>query len=69
MEVDLFSHNKQPDAVAEAVSAEKLVLWREARDMVALVEDHLGVAEEDQITLSEQIHVGQPHQSDESCPF
>lgn len=69
VEVEMLSHNKQPDAVAEAVSSEKLVLWREARDMVALVEDDLGVAEEDQITLSEQIHVGQPHQSDESCPF
>jgi hypothetical protein len=69
VEVDMLSHNKQPDAVAEAVSSEKLVLLREACDMVALVEDDLGVAEEDQITLSEQIHVGQPHQSDESCPF
>jgi hypothetical protein len=69
VEVEMLSHNKQPDAVAEAVSSEKLVLWREARDMVALIEDDLDVTEEDQITLSEQIHVGQPHQSDESCPF
>jgi hypothetical protein len=69
VEVDMLSHNRQPDAVAEAVSSEKLVLWREARDMVALIEDNLDVTEEDQITLSEQIHVGQPHQSDESCPF
>jgi hypothetical protein len=58
VEVDMLSHDKQPDAVAEAVSSEKLLLWHEARDMVALVEDDLGVAEEDYITLSEQIHAG-----------
>src|SRR5437588_7092036 len=65
VEVDMLSHDKQPDAVAEAVSSEKLLLWSEARDMVALVEDDLGVAEEDHTTLSEQILAGQSHQPDE----
>jgi hypothetical protein len=66
VEVDMLGHDKQPDAVAEAVSSEKLLLWHEARDHVALVEDDLGVAEEDHITLSEQIHAGNSHESAES---
>ena len=37
VEVDMLSHDKQPDAVAEAVSSEKLLLWSEARDHVATV--------------------------------
>jgi hypothetical protein len=69
VEVDMLSHDKQPDDVAEAVSSEKLVLWGEARDHVALVEDDLGVTEEDHITISEQIHAGQSHRPDESFPF
>ena len=69
VEVDMLSHDKQPDDVAEAVSSEKLLLWHEARDHIALVEDDLGVPEEDQVVLSEQILAGQSHQPDESFPF
>jgi hypothetical protein len=69
VEVDMLSHDKQLDDVAEAVSSEKLLLWHEARDHVALVEDDLGVAEEDHIILSEQILAGQSHEPDERFPI
>ena len=69
VEVDMLSHDKQPDDVADAVSSEKLVLWREASEHIALVEDDLGVPEEDQVALSEQILAGQSYQPDESFPF
>jgi len=69
VEVDMLSHDKQPDAVVEAVSSEKLLLWHEARDHIALVEDDLGVPEEDQVVLSEQILKGQLHQPDDGFPI
>ncbi|MFL6284594.1 MAG: hypothetical protein ACJ74Q_15720 [Pyrinomonadaceae bacterium] len=67
VEVEMLSHDRQPDAVAEAVSDEKMVLWREARGHIALVEDDLGVGEDDHVTLSEHIAAGaQQQQSAES---
>lgn len=66
VEVDMLSHDKQPDVIAEAVGDEKLVLWREARGHIANVEDDLGVGEDDHIILSEQILPGDQQQQADS---
>jgi hypothetical protein len=61
VEVDMFSSNKSPDEVEEAVAKEKLVLWREAARNIGFVEDELGVPDELRISLSERVlHAGEP---------
>lgn len=66
VEVDMLSHDRQPDDIAAAVSDEKLVLWREARGHIANVEDDLGVGEDDHTILSEHILPGAQQQQADS---
>ncbi|HEU4594633.1 MAG TPA: hypothetical protein VFS10_05645 [Pyrinomonadaceae bacterium] len=67
VEVDMFSRNKSPDEVEDAVAKEKLVLWREAARNIGFVEEELGVPDALRISLSERVrHAGEPSATAES---
>lgn len=67
VEVDMLSRDKSPDEVEDAVSKEKLVLWREAARSISFVENELSVPDEMRISLSERVlHAGEPSATAES---
>lgn len=67
VEVEMFSHDKSPDEVEEAVAKEKLVLWREAARIIGFLEEELSVPDALRISLSERVrHAGEPSATAES---